>query len=353
VNRSRILVLGLLIAPLLHTQEPASCKNGLARFQSGDFAAAQDLLWECIESQAGNENDAFYLAQTYRPLKNYASGLARVNRMLKEMPDKVDLLYIAAYLHYRQNETKDSMLLTSKAYSLAPKDWRIQQLFALNYISFNMLETAKLYLQQAIALKPDNAELEYQLARLYFTLGSFVDSIEISKKALAITPDYPEVYYNLALSYEGSGDVELATQSFQKAIELDRKYNKRDEWPLVDFAVYQRMGGNSEASISLLKEALTINPDSPRANYEMGELLRDMRRYDEARKYLAIALKLEPCNARTIYSLAIVTRQLGDTARSASLFKQFREVDRETKDPVNDGPVNDGKTCPVVSQPAP
>ena len=101
--------------------------------------------------------------------------------------------------------------------------------------------------------------------------------------------------------------MELATQSFQKAIELDRKYNKRDEWPLVDFAVYQRMGGNPEASISLLKEALTINPDSPKANYEMGELLRDMRRYDEARKYLETALKLDPCNARTIYSLAIVT----------------------------------------------
>jgi tetratricopeptide (TPR) repeat protein len=157
--------------------------------------------------------------------------------------------------------------------------------------------------------------------------------------------------------------VELATQSFQKAIELDRKYNKRDEWPLVDFAVYLRMGGNPAASISLLKEALTINPDSPKANYEMGELLRDMRRYDEASKYLEIALKLDPCNARTIYSLAIVTRQLGDTAKSASLFKQFQEVDRETKDPVsggpvnvgavNGGPVNDGRTCPVASQPTP
>ena len=89
-------------------------------------------MWTCIESRAGDENDAFYLAQTYRPLKNYASGLAKVNQMLKEMPDNVDLLYIAAYLDYRANETKDSILLTSKAYNLAPKDWRIQQLFALN-----------------------------------------------------------------------------------------------------------------------------------------------------------------------------------------------------------------------------
>ena len=346
VNRSRIVVLALLIAPLLHAQESASCDNGLALFQTGDFAAAQDLLWKCIESRAGNENDAFYLALTYRPLQNYASGLARVNRMLKEMPDNVDLLYIAAYLHYRQNETKDSMILTSKAYRLAPKDWRIQQLFALNYISFNMLEAAKLSLQEAIALKPDNAELEYQLARLYFTQGNYVASIETSKKALAIIPDYPEVYHNLALSYEGSGNVELALQSFQKAIELGQKYKRRDELPLIDFADYERMLGHPEASVTLLNEALNINPDSQKANYEVGELLADMHKYDEAKKYLEIALKLEPCNAATIYGLAIVTRRLGDAARSQIYFEQFRQVNKEAKEQGNDR-----KTC-LAADPA-
>ena len=79
----------------------------------------------------------------------------------------------------------------------------------------------------------------------------------------------------MALAYEGSGNVELAIQSFQKAIELDRKYNKRDEWPLVDFADYQRMLGHPEESVKLLNEALEINPDSPKANYQMGELLSD------------------------------------------------------------------------------
>src|ERR1035437_121373 len=242
--------------PLLNAQEPASCTTVRARFRAGLFAAAQDLLWQCVESRAGNDDDSLYLALTYRPLRNYESGLARVNQKLKEMPDNVDLLYIAAYLHYRLNETKDSMVLTSKAYRLAPKDWRIQQLFALNYISFNMLEAAKLSLQQAIALKPDNAELQYQLARLYFTQGNYVASIEASRKALTIFPDYPEVYHNLALSYEGSGNVELAIQSFEKAIELDKKYNRRDEWPLIDFADYQRMLGHAEESSNLLNEAL-------------------------------------------------------------------------------------------------
>jgi tetratricopeptide (TPR) repeat protein len=292
---------------------------------------------DCVESGKGNENHALYLAQAYRSLKNNESGMARAETALKKLPDNVDLLYVAGYLHYRRNETKDSMILASRAYRFAPKDWRIHQLFALNYISFNMLEAAKLSLLQAISLKPDSAELYYQLARLYFALGSFVDSIEVSKKALAILPEYPEVYHNLALSYEGSGNVNLAIQNFEKAVELDRKYNRQDEWPLIDYAVYQRMGGKPDASISLLEEALKINPRSPKANYEMGELLRDMRRYEEAKKYLEIAIELDPCNARAIYGLAILTRQLGELARSAALFKQFKEVDQETKNQINNG----------------
>ena len=341
----RAFVAALITCPFLYAQEPASCQAGLTSYKAGEFAKAQGSLWDCIESGRGNETHAVYLAQTYRSLKNYESGQSRADAALQKLPENVDLLYVSGYLRYRNNETKESMILASKAYRFAPGDWRIHQLFALNYISFNMLEAAKLSLRQAISLKPDNAELYYQLARLYFTLGSFVDSIEISKKALAIVSDYPEVYHNLALSYEGSGNVDLAIQNFEKAIELNRKYNRQDEWPLIDFAVYQRMGGKPEAAIPLLQEALRINPRSPKANYEMGELLRDLRRYEEARKYIEIAVQLNPCDARAIYGLAIVTRQLGDLTRSAALFKQFKEVDREEKDPANAG-----KTCGAAAR---
>lgn len=333
----RVPILLLLCGALVSAQDSAPCRAGLAHFKDDNFAAAQDSLWKCIESGSGSEIHALHLALTFRPLKNYQSGLTRTYAALKQLPDNVDLLYLAAYLHYRRNETRESMLRVSRAYAIAPKDWRIHQLFALNYISFNMLEAAKLSLRQAILLKPDNAELYYQLGRVYFTLGSFVDSIEMSKKALAIFPDYPEAYHNLALSYEGNGNVELAIANFQQAVDLNRKYNRQDEWPLIDFAVYQRMGGKPEASLPLLEEALKINPRSPKANYEMGELLRDTRHYTEAKKYLETAAELDPCNARALYGLAILTRRLGDTARSSALFQQFKEVDRDSKNPAAAG----------------
>lgn len=312
------------------SQEP--CEQGMAEFGAGRFSESQITLWRCMDSGRAHGTHAVYLAQTYRGLKNYEPGLALADAALARRPRSVDLLYIAAWLRYRRNEIRESMALASKAYEITSEDWRIHQVFALNYISLNMLEEARLSLSRAIQLKPDNAELHYQLARLYFTQGAFIKSIQASKKALEIFPDYPEAHHNLALSYEGSGDVNLATSSFRKAVDLNRTYRRMDELPLIDFAVYQRMGGMPEAALSLLGEALLINPRSSKAQYEVGESYRDMKRYQEAKKHLELAHELDRCNARALYGLAMVTRILGDARRASALLVRFKEVEAQTKD---------------------
>jgi tetratricopeptide (TPR) repeat protein len=334
----RRLLCGMLFAAsFLKGAVPEACQTGADRFASGQYASAQENLWQCLDAGQASSEQAYQLAMTYRALRNYETGLRKTDSALTQSPNNVDLLFLAAYLHYRRNETKQSMLLTSKAYGIAPKDWRIHEMFALNYISFHMLEPARLSLLQAISLNSRNAELYYQLARLYFTLGSYVESIRISKQGLELAPDYPEMYHNLALSYEGSGNGELAVTNFRKAIELNRHLGRRDEWPLIDFAAYQRMGGQPEESLSLLREALAINPASPRANYEMGELLRDMRQYKEAATYLGKAIDLDPCNAKAIYGLALVSRTLGETDRSKALLQRFKEVDTAGRNPESKG----------------
>src|SRR5437868_4148016 len=134
--RSALLL--FVIAASLNVQAPPACQAGLDQVKSGDYIRAQSSLWACIESGSGSPTHTFYLTLTYRELKNYDSGLSKANAVLKQAPDSVEFLYLAAFLHYRRGENKDSMLLLSKAYKHAPNDWRIHQLFALNYITFKM-----------------------------------------------------------------------------------------------------------------------------------------------------------------------------------------------------------------------
>ena len=321
--KSAVCTVILAASYSLRAENPVSCQSGLDQFQSGNYAAAQKILSECVESQRGNATHALHLALTYRTLKNYDSGLVRTKAAIQRFPEDVDLLYLAAWLHYRRNETKDSMLLLSKAYRLAPDDWRIHQLFALNYIAFDMLDTAKLSLLRAIALNSKNAELYYQLGRLYYTLNLFQDSIDAMNSALAITPDYPEVYDSLGLTYEALRDDERTVENYAKAIELDKKRGIQDEWPLINYGKFLMEKSPGE-SLRYLRQALQFNPTSPKANYQMGRALRALRRDTEAEGFFEKAIQFDPSFSSAYYQLAMLVRDRGDYGRFTTLIAQFR-----------------------------
>ncbi|MGH9614966.1 MAG: tetratricopeptide repeat protein, partial [Bryobacteraceae bacterium] len=179
---------------------PSPCGVGMAQMKRGDYASAQQLLWQCVLSGPSKQTEGFYLGLTYRELKNYDDGLAKSAAALKQSPENVDLLYLAAFLHYRKNETKESMTLLSRAYHIAPNDWRIHQLFALNYALFLMPSAVEMELKTAIRLNPNNAELHYQLGRFYFSEQHFQKSIDEINRAIVIAPDYPKAYDSLGLA---------------------------------------------------------------------------------------------------------------------------------------------------------
>ncbi len=328
----RSVILLFVVAASLNAQAPLSCQAGLEQVRGGDYNSAQSSLWSCIESGSASPTHTFYLTLTYRELKNYDSGLSRTKAALEHTPDNVEFLYLAAFLHYRKAESKDSMLLLSKAYKLAPNDWRVHQLFALNYITFKMNEAVEAELKKAIALNPSNAELEYQLGRLYFTLNWYDKSIEAMKRSLAIVPDYPEVYDSLGLTYEAMQDEKQAAESFAKAVELDRKHGIKDEWPLINYAKLLLFYDQSpQASLPLLNQALEINPRSAEANYQMGRVMRALHRNQEAEKYFEKTVESDPSFKYAYYQLGTLAQKRGDSARAAVLLNRFKVLNGESE----------------------
>lgn len=71
-------------------------------------------------------------------------------------------------------------------------DWRLHQLFAMNFVEEKKDAYAQQEFIRAIKLHPEDAELYYQLSRLYYTEQRFSDALEASSRAIAISPDYEE-----------------------------------------------------------------------------------------------------------------------------------------------------------------
>jgi tetratricopeptide (TPR) repeat protein len=336
---SKVIVLvaaSLLISTQAAIGETSAlCAQGETLFNDQNYPQSQDALWQCIITGAQTPDNALHLAWTYRDLKNYDQGLARAADALKQDPHNEDLLYLAAFLHFRRGELEASVGFLNQAYRLKPDDWRIHQLYALNFVEVGWSAAVEQELERAIKLKPDMPELYYQLARYYYTMSKFEKAISASAKALELSPDYANVYDNLGLSYAGLSDPARAAENFSKAIAINEQQHRKDEWPLVDYGAFLEDQDLTKAQLTL-EHALQMNPANATANYELGRTMQRLGRDAEAEKYLTAAIKIDPSYTSAYWILSNLVRKRGDRALAAKYLEQFKELkDKDQKDGVS------------------
>jgi tetratricopeptide (TPR) repeat protein len=306
------------------------CARGEDQFREKNYQAAQAALWECTNDGNATQDQTLHLAWTYRDLHNYSEGLDRVSESLKQRPADENLLYVGAFLHFRRNELEQSVGMLNQAYRLKPDDWRLHQLYALNFIQVGWVSAAEQELTRAIKLNDNMPELYYQLARFYYTMNKYDRVVTVSEKALALAPEYASVYDNLGLTYAGLGDSSRAVENFEKAIKINEEHNLNDEWPLIDYGAFME-DQNLDKARTLLEEAVRMNPANATANYELGRTMEKLDRDSVAESYLRNAIKDDSTYTTAYYLLANLARKRGDRELAAKYLEQFQKLSEQEK----------------------
>lgn len=83
--------------------------------------------------------------------------------------------------------------------------------------------------------------------------------------------------------------------------------------------------GNCEAAWELVKKAESIFPESATLHIYTGDLLRAMKRYDEAFPHWKRALEMEPEWCDAAYSMAFCYEDMGEYAKAAAVFNQIAD----------------------------
>lgn len=124
----------------------------------------------------------------------------------------------------------------------------------------------------------------------YAGVGQLDIAVENYEKAIEINPDYAKAYYNLAGAFEEQNKYDKAVQAYKKSISLEPE-NPQAHNNLGN--VYKDLEKYTDA-IHSYEQALRNQPDYIEAYYSLGSTLQDIGKLDEAIEYFKKVLQLKP-----------------------------------------------------------
>ncbi len=202
------------------------------------------------------------------------------------------------------------------------------------------------------------ASVRLELAGLYFGRGQAATALDEVKRALAAKPDMAEAYSLRGLIYASLGELPLADESFQRALQLaprdadtlhnygwflcqQQRYAESDtqfgaalaqpqyrdpvRTLLAQGVCQARAGRFAEAERSLTR-SYELDPASPVTAYNLSDVLMRRGNFERARFYVArINAVNELATAQSLWLAIRIERQLGNLQAQQEIGRQLRE----------------------------
>jgi tetratricopeptide (TPR) repeat protein len=283
---------------------------GLASWQSGQHAAAAELLRKAIALDGSQA--AFYgnLAAALRGLRQFDEAVENYQRAIRLQP-------YAAVVHVHLGSLYEELDAPDKAIASYETAVRVEPNRPEAYVRLARvhkqrgdLRAAESFFRQAIQRAPGVAELYFELANVLQIAGRLDDAVECYRKALELKPDYPEADCNLGNALRERGEWDEAVALLQRAVERRPDFAA----PMSNLgAVLQDLGRLDEAR-TCFERALAIEPTRPEVLLNLGIISKDQGRVEEALGWYERALAAQPGYAQALCSRGTARLSLGQFA---------------------------------------
>ena len=255
----------------------------------------------------------------------------------------------------------DQPLLASssllKTLSLQPD--HVEAILALSSLEIDQgnLGSAEARLLKAIEIAPDNHRASILLARGHVLEENFSKALELYLSLAEKIPNDPELPYQAALLQFKLGDTDLARKSLETSLERNPAYIPaleqvllleasekkfdlaRDRLaPLIekepDSAILQFFSGklalaqnDSQAGISRLKRALSLDPTLRPASYALAQTYLAVGDLAEAQAILTGVIAANPEDVEAIFSLGNLYEQSSDNTKAMEHYNAVLKID--------------------------
>jgi len=164
---------------------------------------------------------------------------------------------------------------------------------------------------RALQLKPDHAVVHGNLACVYYE-QRFIDlAIDTYRKAIELEPHFPDAYCNLANALKEQGfahSVKEAEECYNKALKLCP--NHADS--LNNLANIKREYGLIEEATKLYRDALHVHPEFAAAHSNLASILQQQGKLTEAISHYQEAIRIQPTFADAYSNMGNALKEMQD-----------------------------------------
>jgi DNA-binding winged helix-turn-helix (wHTH) protein/tetratricopeptide (TPR) repeat protein len=154
-------------------------------------------------------------------------------------------------------------------------------------------QRARALLDKAVKQEPNYIPVLQGYCRLLQTINEFTESLVVCQNALRFDPWDGLVMFQIGMAQLRLGRFEDALATFEQADAIDTPQVSRWTWPLGAGLTLVFMERYEEA-LPWLHRSLAITPATGRTHLLIAASLQALGRHDEARDYVAQALRLRP-----------------------------------------------------------
>jgi Tfp pilus assembly protein PilF len=196
----------------------------------------------------------------------------------------------------QQQQHSEALLRFEQADKISPGNATIHNMIGLCHLHMEQHDLALASFNRALDLIPSYTDAQNNRGVTYLAVRQY-RLAEVDFVAVLSDSTYPHrwrVYYNLGMTYLQRDQLGAAEENFRRAITAPQ--------PVPD--AYMRLSqlahhqGNETEAVDLLEEAHLMFPERTEVTLQLGQLLVELDRADEARPYLQEVIAKVPGSER-------------------------------------------------------
>jgi Tfp pilus assembly protein PilF len=266
---------------------------GVKAAQADDLETAKAKFQEAIERDAKLAPPHVALAGVYLEEKDPEAAIRHANRVLELQPRNTRAYRILYEAHTdlgNQKEAKEALAALSEFDEGGDTAAVVfNEGVAAYRVGDN--ETAKTNFERALELQNDLTAAMSALALLYLKEGRFAESAEMAERFLALQPSDAKVLQMRWEAYRGLGDPAKEKEAFDALAAVDTGVLATE---FFNTGAQLFEGGNVQGARENFERVLALDPEHPRAHYQLALCLVNSGEKAAAREHFQKFLELAP-----------------------------------------------------------